>query len=118
MAVIRIAATQYTVRQLPTSASAPATVRASRMPSNRPLMTVPTAFPRSCGAASVAANGTRIWATTDSSPVSAVPTSSTAMLVANDEIKRPPADSSVISTIRLRRSNMSPSGTSRISPAA
>ncbi|MOA53371.1 hypothetical protein D3C78_1768250 [compost metagenome] len=66
----------------------------------------------------MAANGTRIWATTDSMPVSAVPTSSTAMLVAKEEIKRPPADSNVISTIRLRRSNMSPSGTSSISPSA
>ncbi|MNT42200.1 hypothetical protein D3C72_1786010 [compost metagenome] len=118
MSTIRMAATQYTVRQLPTSASAPAAVRASRMPSSSPLMTVPTALPRSWGAASVAANGTRIWATTDSMPVRAVPMIRTAMLVAKAEIKRPPAASRFISTIRARRSNMSPSGTSSISPTA
>ncbi len=81
-------------------------------------MTVPTALPRSWGAASVAANGTRIWATTDSMPVSAVPMMSIEMLVEKAEISRPPADSRFISTISERRSNMSPSGTSSISPTA
>ncbi|MNR06851.1 hypothetical protein D3C85_1229450 [compost metagenome] len=118
MTSIRMAATQYTVRQLPTSASAPAAVRASRIPSSSPLMTVPTALPRSWGAASVAAKGTRIWATTDSMPVRAVPTIRAVILVAKAEISSPPADSRLISTIRERRSNMSPSGTSSISPTA
>ncbi|MCY1553772.1 hypothetical protein D9M68_902910 [compost metagenome] len=118
MASIRMAATQYTVRQLPTSASTPAMVRASNMPSSSPLMTVPTALPRSCGAASVAAKGTRIWATTDSMPVRAVPTIRTVMLGAKAEMSRLPEDSRLISTMRLRRSNISPSGTSSIRPTA
>ena len=68
--------------------------------------------------ASVAAKGTRIWATTDSMPVSAVPSISTVMLGAKAETSRLAEDSSVISTIRPRRSYISPRGTSSISPAA
>ncbi|MOA44577.1 hypothetical protein D3C78_1668770 [compost metagenome] len=66
----------------------------------------------------MAAKGTRICATTDSMPVRAVPTIRTAILGAKAEMSRLPEDSRLISTIRPRRSNMSPSGTSSIRPTA
>ena len=73
MTTISTLATQYTVRQPPRLASSPATVRASKIPSSRPLMMVPTTLPRFSGEASVAASGTRICATTENNPVRAVP---------------------------------------------
>ncbi|KAG0915412.1 hypothetical protein G6F31_021378 [Rhizopus arrhizus] len=88
------------------------------MPSSRPLISVPTTLPRCSGAASVAANGTSTCATTENRPVIAVPPSSQVSDGAQALITRPPADSRLITTIRRRRSNRSPSGTSRISPAA
>ncbi|CFT93784.1 Uncharacterised protein [Bordetella pertussis] len=79
-------------------------VRASRMPSSRPLMTAPTTLPRSCGSARVAANGTRTCATTDSRPVTAVPSMSQPMPGEKADSSRPTADRAVISAIRVRRS--------------
>ncbi|SAJ34480.1 Uncharacterised protein [Enterobacter cloacae] len=81
-------------------------------------MIVPTTLPRFSGEASVAARGTRICATTENSPVSAVPI----IIIVNDwllaVINIPPAASSVMETISIRRSNISPNGTRNSSPAA
>ncbi|MNN71403.1 hypothetical protein D3C81_1873350 [compost metagenome] len=118
MIAITAAASRYTLRQLPSADSVPATVRASRMPSSRPLINVPTTRPRSSGAARVAANGTNTWATTENIPASAVPSSSTAKLGASALSNRPPATTRAMPTISPRRSSKSPSGTSRIRPTA
>ena len=57
-----------TSRQPPAAATMPLAVRATRMPTSRPLITFPTTFPRSSSGASVLAIGTRICATTDVTP--------------------------------------------------
>ena len=49
----------------------PLTVRASRIPMSRPLITVPTTDPRSCSADSDELIGTTIWATTEVTPTTA-----------------------------------------------
>ena len=81
-------------------------------------MMVPTTLPRLSGVASVAASGTRICATTENSPVSAVPR----IIIPSDwllaVISMPPAASSVMETMSVRRSNISPSGTRKSNPAA
>ncbi|MNP63709.1 hypothetical protein D3C76_1591420 [compost metagenome] len=81
-------------------------------------MMVPTTLPRFSGAASVAARGTRICATTENNPVSAVPR----IIIPSDWLEAviniPPAASSVMMTISLRRSNISPNGTRNSRPAA
>ncbi|MMZ67261.1 hypothetical protein D1872_298260 [compost metagenome] len=81
-------------------------------------MMVPTTLPRLSGAASVAARGTRICATTENNPVSAVPI----IIIVSDwldaVISMPPAASSVMETISLRRSNISPNGSRNSKPAA
>ncbi|AJQ86160.1 hypothetical protein ACU16_19310 [Xanthomonas oryzae pv. oryzicola] len=110
-------AIQYTVCQPPTPASTPAAVRASRMPSNNPLITVPITRPRSSGAASVAANGTRICAATELAPVTIVPTSNIAKLCELALTSRPSALSTNKPRIRPRRSSRSPSGTGNSNPA-
>ncbi|MNC70579.1 hypothetical protein D3C75_1214040 [compost metagenome] len=81
-------------------------------------MIMPTVLPRFSGWARVAASGTRICATTENSPVSAVPRIIIGKVVELAVISMPPAASSVIKTIRPRRSNISPSGTSNSRPTA
>ena len=81
-------------------------------------MMMPTVLPRFSGWASVAASGTRICATTENSPVSAVPRIIIGSVVEVAVISMPPAASSVMNTISPRRSNISPSGTSSSSPVA
>jgi hypothetical protein len=49
------AANRYMARQPSASPTTPDNVRESRTPNSRPLVTIPTARPRSSGAASVAA---------------------------------------------------------------
>ncbi len=92
-------------------------MRASRMPSSSPVMTVPTVRPRSAGAARVAAYGTTTWAATDASPVSAVPTSSSVPLGALAVTVRKTAVAAHSPTASFRRSTRSPSGTSSSSPS-
>ena len=105
------------MRQEPRLARAPATVRASSMPTNRPLITVPTARPRCSGAARVAANGTSTWTTTENSPVNAVPTSTRSMDGAEAVTSRPAAESRESPTASPRRSMRSPRGTISSSPS-
>ena len=81
-------------------------------------MTVPTTLPRFSGAARVAAKGTRICATTEKSPVRAVPTSTMARVGARAVVSSPAADRRAMTRISPRRSNRSPSGTMNSNPAA
>src|SRR3954447_13077626 len=65
-------------------------VRDSSMPVRRPLMTRPTIRPRAWSGARLAANGTRICATTDVAPLTRDASSSTGKLVATPATARAP----------------------------
>jgi hypothetical protein len=105
-----------TVRQPATEAIRPPTTRAASTPIISPLMTVPTARPRSLSAASVAVIGTMICATTVVVPTTASAAASTAMSGAAAAPIRPADATTSILVISRRRSSRSPSGTSKASP--
>ena len=67
-ATISAAESPKTSLQPPSSAMMPLAVRATRIPTSRPLITLPTTRPRSRSAASVLASGSRICATTEVTP--------------------------------------------------
>lgn len=93
-------------------------VRARRMPSSRPLITVPTNFPRSRSGARCTPNATRIWATTE-----VVPTRTDAARNIPKYGDSPAATSAAAVTSRVREasarfSSRSPSGRRSTSPSA
>ena len=69
----------------------PETVRASRMPSSRPLITTPTTWPRCSSSASEAAMGTSIWAATEPAPTTRPTAIRTPMSGDEAETTRPAA---------------------------
>jgi hypothetical protein len=107
-----------TARHPKYSATKPAAVRASRMPSSSPLITVPTAWPRSAGGAISAANGTACCAIVASTPIARLAAASTASdgaaAATISAIDRP----AICIRISPRRSKRSPSGASTNMPAA
>ncbi|CAB5088865.1 hypothetical protein IST4116A_01362 [Burkholderia cenocepacia] len=107
-----------TARQPKYSATKPAAVRASRMPSSRPLITVPTAWPRSAGGAISAANGTACCAMVARMPIARLATASTASDGAAAATISAIESPAICSRISPRRSKRSPSGASRNMPAA
>ena len=81
-------------------------------------MTVPMTRPRSASGESVAANGTRSCAITDVKPMTPAAAMKTPMVGAAAATERPTTVIAASVTISRRRSNRSPSGSSRIRPAA
>ncbi|KAH0440783.1 hypothetical protein KCU90_g2719, partial [Aureobasidium melanogenum] len=110
--------TPNTARQPKYSATSPAAVRASRIPSNNPLITVPTAWPRADAGASSAANGTACCAIVASTPIARL------AIISTDSVGAAAATTSamhmptICNRIRRRRSKRSPSGASKSIPAA
>ncbi len=110
---------KYTVRQPPTSASAPDKVRASSNPSTTPPCAVPTTRPRSCGAARAAANAiSPCVMAVPSSPTSNIPASSQAALCAQPTSSSAPISPSCCPASNRCRFNRSPSGTTNSNASA
>jgi len=112
------AAAQNTARQPKCSAVKPLTTRESRMPSNRPVITVPTALPRWATGASVAAAGTMSCAIVADRPISRLAASSTPMDGALAASSSARANTAALARMMLRRSSRSPSGASSRMPSA
>ncbi len=110
------AASANTARQPSAAATSPLTVRATRMPINRPLITVPTTRPRSWSADSDELMGTMIWATTEVRPTTASAAPKTTKLGAAAATPRAAAVRIRVPLMRPRRSRRSPTGTSRARP--
>jgi len=81
-------------------------------------MTVPSTRPRSASEDSVAAKGTRIWAITEVRPTRPAAAMKRPAVGASAAAARPAAVMTASVVIRRRRSNRSPSGKSRMRPAA
>ncbi len=103
-------------RQPNSSATMLATGRASRMPSSRPLMMLPTTRPRIASGHICAAIGIRICAATELMPISSAANRKTPAFGATAAIARATTVPDRVSTTSRRFSTMSASGTSRISP--
>jgi hypothetical protein len=88
------------------------------MPSSRPVITLPMTWPLSSSRASVAANGTSTWPTTEPRPTRTAATASTGQLGANAIASRQPQVPISITVSNRRRSSRSPSGTSSARPIA
>ena len=81
-------------------------------------MTVPTTRPRSDSGESVAAKGTRICAITEVRPMTPAAAMKDPMEGAAAAAARPPTVMTASVVISRRRSKRSPSGSSRMRPAA
>ena len=97
----------------------PAIVRLNRMPPRRPLMTAPTAAPRSAGGARLAANGSTCCDTVATKPITIGRghQGGDALRCREDDKCRSKANE-LQRVISRRRSTMSPSGTRQNSPTA
>ncbi len=112
------AAATNIARQPKCAATKPLTTRDSRMPSNRPVITVPTILPRCASGASVAAAGTMSWASVAARPTARLATSSRP--IADDAPAASSATHSAAALMRMMRlrSKRSPSGARKKMPAA
>ncbi len=101
-----------------TSLTHPAKVRASNIPSNSPVITMPRARPRFSCETSDGAMGSATWVTEAKSPTSALAAMRKMMLGAKATLKSASDTAANMRIIRARRSTTSPSGTSRKMPIA
>ena len=93
-------------------------MRPSRMPRIRPLITDPTTRPRSASGARVAAKGTSSCAITEVRPMTPVAAMNRPIDGATAAAASPATVIAASVVMSARRSKRSPSGSSRISPAA
>ena len=114
---IATAANPNTTLQPNSSAISPLSVRESSTPSSSPLITVPTTFPRSWGAARCDDIGTTTWPMNVATPTSSTAVANTARSGATAEIAWPTARQIRLTVISLRRSTRSPSGTRKARPS-
>ena len=112
------AAMTNTMRQLLSLATQPANVRASRMPSNSPVITVPIAWPRRSRGTRSGAMGSATWVTLAISPIRTLATIIHANPCANAASSSASATPAYIRIISARRSATSPRGTNNRMPQA
>ncbi|CAB3673400.1 hypothetical protein LMG1860_02462 [Achromobacter denitrificans] len=98
------AASQNMTRQPKCSATKPPTTRDSRMPSSRPVITVPTIAPRRSGGASVAAAGTMSCAMVAARPTAKLAASIVPMPGAKPASSRPAASAADLARMMRLRS--------------
>ena len=93
-------------------------VRASRIPNSRPLPTQPTMRPRLASGARCAANGIRIWATTEVRPMNTDATRKTPRFCADPAATSATAVTTSNADVSRRFSSRSPIGSSSTRPIA
>jgi hypothetical protein len=96
----------------------PLRVRESRMPINRPLITIPTTLPRPAPGTRPAAYGTASCGVTEVNPTAKLESSIIGRFGAKGIMLRATEEKMVVPMIRCFRSTLSPIGSTNRSPAA
>ena len=112
------AASWYMTRQPKASPTTPLTVRESRIPSNRPVITVPTVFPCLPSGARIAAAGTISCAMVAAMPISRLASSREWICPVRLQPSRNSARAALFIRISVLRSWRSPSGSRNRIPRA